>query len=114
MPARESTVMETSSCFPTPAAITHDTLVCPTNNPVFEHAVLPTLIASGDVTAPKFEPSRVMVAPPSVGFEAGNRTFAMDGELKAKANAPELAPATLRVIPDGVPVPALTTQPNDV
>ena len=65
-------------------------------------------------TAPKFAPSRVMVAPPSVGFEAGNRTFAMDGELKAKANEPELAPATLRVIPDGVPVPALTTQPNDV
>jgi hypothetical protein len=28
-----------------------------------------------------------MVAPPSVGFEAGDRTFAMDGELKAKANA---------------------------
>jgi len=98
--------METSNCFPTPAATTHDTLVCPTNNPAFEHAVRPTLIASGDVTAPKFVPSRVMMAPPDVGFEAGNRTLAMLGELYEKVAADTtVKPATVTTTLEFTPVP---------
>jgi hypothetical protein len=62
----------------------HIKLVCPTNMPAFEHEVRPTLIASSDGVAPKFVPSTVMVAPPEVGFDAGNRTFAMVGELNTK------------------------------
>jgi hypothetical protein len=66
-------------------------------------------------TAPKFVPSRVMVAPPSVGFEAGNRTVATIGELYAKVAAcTPIKPATVTTMPAPTPVPLGATHVKEV
>ena len=70
---------------------------------------------STDENAPKFAPSTVMVVPPEVGFNAGERTCATIGELYTKFKVcDDVKPATVTTIAAKAPVPLGATQVNDV